>query len=107
MFPTNVRASDVAGAVAPRPQAGRGLLGVKLLLIEIFHSFRCRILGGNERFKPWTTTITNGSVVIRRISGTFLKVCCSWRGGSIGSFASSPEAELAKRRPLLIEAYNG
>ena len=106
MFPTNVRASDVAGAVAPRPQAGRGLLGVKLLLIEIFHSFRRRILGGNERLKPWTVTITNGSAVIRRVGGTFLKVYCSWRGRSIGSFASSPEAELAKRRPLLIEAYN-
>lgn len=97
----NVRASGVAGASVPRPQAGRGLLGVKLLLIEISHSFRRRIIGGKVRSKPWMITITNSSAVSLRADGTFSKVYCFSRRLHTG-YSALLEAAVAKRRPLLI-----
>lgn len=99
-LPTNVCVLSDPGASVPRPQAGRGLLGVKMPLNEHSLSFRRRILGGKERAKPWTTTITTGSARRRLGGGTFSYVSFFLRVSLLGSHAFS--RAMAKRRPLLV-----
>lgn len=101
-----VRASSVAGALVPRPQAGRGLFGVIMLLNELSHSFRRRLDGEKERTKPWTITITNGTAVNRRGGIVYSYASFSLRDWLHGFFASSVEVDLVKRRPLLVGVFS-
>lgn len=99
---TNVYALSVAGAYVPRPQAGRGLLGVKVLLNEFSSSFRRRKTGGKERNKPWTMTITNSIAANRRGKDESSYSLFSLHARLLGYFAFLAEIGSAKRQPLIV-----
>lgn len=96
------RAQSSAGASAPRPQAGRGLFGVIMLLNDFSHSFRRRFNGEKERIIQWTMTIAISIVANRRGGGAY-SYALSSSGDWLQSFSIfSKEMVLAKRRPLLV-----
>lgn len=101
-FSTTVRVCRDVGASVPRPQAGRGLLGVKLLLIDPSPSFRRRHFGGNESLNVWTTIPTTSSATDRRGGVESSYSPSSLRGWLSGLFASSTLETTARRRPLLV-----
>jgi hypothetical protein len=101
-FSTTVRVCRDVGASVPRPQAGRGLLGVKLLLIEPSPSFRRRDFGGKESLYEWTMITTTSSATDRH-GGVESSCSPSSSGGWLsGLFASSISETTARRRPLLV-----
>ena len=99
-FSTYVPAMSVEEARrSPRPQAGRGLSGVQMLMNYLQRFFRRRMCGGIKGEKTWTTTITISSVVDRPRGGeVFSSYFCKLQKLSILSLSFLK----IKRRPHLI-----
>lgn len=84
---------------SPRPQAGRGLSGVQMLMNYLQRFLRRRMCGGIKGEKTWTMTIAISSVVGRHLGGeVFSSYFCKLQKLSILSLNFLK----IKRRPHLI-----